>query len=80
MLRDGTRRNSRQRCHVCDAEQVFTDRIKRTLAMNRSLLLGADPEHYPEAVRPSPPARMPPATKIGSDKEQGVAQDKEQGV
>jgi uncharacterized damage-inducible protein DinB len=38
-------------CHVCDAEQFFADRLKRTLAMNRPLLLGADPEHYPEAVR-----------------------------
>ena len=38
-------------CHVCDAEQFFADRLKRTLAMDRPLLLGADPEHYPEAVR-----------------------------
>lgn len=38
-------------CHVCDAEQFFADRIKRTLAMSRPLLLGADPDHYPEAVR-----------------------------
>lgn len=38
-------------CHVCDAEQFFADRIKRTLAMNRPLLLGADPDQYPEAVR-----------------------------
>jgi hypothetical protein len=37
-------------CHVCDAEQFFADRLKRTLAMNRPLLLGADPDHYPEAV------------------------------
>jgi GNAT superfamily N-acetyltransferase/uncharacterized damage-inducible protein DinB len=38
-------------CHVCDAEQFFADRLKRTLAMSRPLLLGADPEHYPGAVR-----------------------------
>ncbi len=38
-------------CHVCDSEQFFADRLKRTLAMSRPLLLGADPEHYPEAVR-----------------------------
>ena len=37
-------------CHVGDAEQFFADRLKRTLAMSRPLL-GADPEHYPEAVR-----------------------------
>jgi hypothetical protein len=38
-------------CHVCDSEQFFADRLKRTLAMTRPLLLGADPDHYPEAVR-----------------------------
>jgi uncharacterized damage-inducible protein DinB len=38
-------------CHICDCEQFFADRIKRALAMSRPLLLGADPEHYPEAVR-----------------------------
>jgi len=38
-------------CHICDSEQFFADRLKRTLAMSRPLLLGADPEHYPEAVR-----------------------------
>jgi uncharacterized damage-inducible protein DinB len=37
-------------CHVGDAEQFFADRLKRTLAMTRPLLLGADPDHYPEAV------------------------------
>jgi hypothetical protein len=38
-------------CHLCDTEQLFADRLKRTLAMDRPLLLGADPEHYPRAVR-----------------------------
>jgi uncharacterized damage-inducible protein DinB len=38
-------------CHVSDCEQFFADRLKRTLALDRPLLLGADPEHYPEAVR-----------------------------
>ncbi len=38
-------------CHVCDSEQFFAYRLKRTLAMSRPLLLGADPDHYPEAVR-----------------------------
>ena len=38
-------------CHICDAEQFFADRLTRTLAMNRPLLLGADPDRYPEAVR-----------------------------
>src|SRR5262249_48763182 len=38
-------------CHVCDSEQLFSDRIKRTLALDRPLLVAADPEGYPEAVR-----------------------------
>jgi GNAT superfamily N-acetyltransferase len=38
-------------CHVCDSEQFFADRLKRTLAMSRPLLLGADPDHYSEGVR-----------------------------
>jgi GNAT superfamily N-acetyltransferase len=38
-------------CHVCDTEQFFADRIKRTLALDRPLLVGADPPSYPEAVR-----------------------------
>src|SRR5206468_1689216 len=38
-------------CHICDSEQFIADRLKRTLAMSRPLLLGADPGHYPEAVR-----------------------------
>ena len=38
-------------CHVGDCEQFFADRMKRTLAMSRPLLLGADGWLYPEAVR-----------------------------
>lgn len=38
-------------CHIGDSEQFYADRLKRTLAMTRPLLLGADPDHYPEAVR-----------------------------
>jgi GNAT superfamily N-acetyltransferase len=38
-------------CHVSDSEQFFADRIKRTLALNRPLLVAADPEPYPEAAR-----------------------------
>jgi GNAT superfamily N-acetyltransferase len=38
-------------CHVSDCEQFFTDRMKRTLAMNRPLLVSADGWLYPEAVR-----------------------------
>jgi hypothetical protein len=37
-------------CHVCDSEQFFADRIKRTLALDRPLLMAADPVGYPEAV------------------------------
>lgn len=38
-------------CHIADTEQFFADRIKRTLAMNRPLLVSADGWLYPEAVR-----------------------------
>jgi uncharacterized damage-inducible protein DinB len=38
-------------CHVCDSEQFFADRMKRTLALHRPLLVAADPQAYPEAVR-----------------------------
>jgi GNAT superfamily N-acetyltransferase len=38
-------------CHISDTEQFFADRMKRTLAMNRPLLMGADGWLYPEAVR-----------------------------
>jgi GNAT superfamily N-acetyltransferase/uncharacterized damage-inducible protein DinB len=38
-------------CHIADTEQFFADRMKRTLAMNRPLLISADGWLYPEAVR-----------------------------
>src|SRR4051794_10730211 len=38
-------------CHVGDCEQFDADRMKRTLAMSRPLLLAADAWLYPEAVR-----------------------------
>lgn len=38
-------------CHVSDCEQFFADRMKRTLAMDRPLLVGADGWHYPEPVQ-----------------------------
>jgi GNAT superfamily N-acetyltransferase len=38
-------------CHICDSEQFFADRIKRTLALNRPLLVAADPQNYPETAR-----------------------------
>lgn len=37
-------------CHVSDCEQFFADRMKRTLAMDRPLLVGADGFRYPESV------------------------------
>ena len=37
-------------CHVSDTEQFFADRMKRTLAMNRPLLVSADGWLYPDAV------------------------------
>jgi GNAT superfamily N-acetyltransferase len=38
-------------CHVGDSEQFFADRLKRTLALSRPLLVAADPDAYPETVR-----------------------------
>jgi GNAT superfamily N-acetyltransferase len=38
-------------CHICDTEQMFADRMKRTLAMERPLLVGADGNLYPEPAR-----------------------------
>lgn len=38
-------------CHVSDTEQFFADRMKRTLAMDRPLLVGADGWRYPEPAR-----------------------------
>jgi len=37
-------------CHVADCEQFFADRMKRTLAMERPLLVGADGFLYPEPL------------------------------
>jgi uncharacterized damage-inducible protein DinB len=38
-------------CHIADCEQLFADRMKRTVAMERPLLLGADGFRYPEPLR-----------------------------
>ncbi len=38
-------------CHVADCEQFFADRLKRTIALDRPLLLGADGSRYPEPLR-----------------------------
>jgi len=38
-------------CHIADCEQLFADRMKRTVAMDRPLLLRADGFRYPEALR-----------------------------
>jgi uncharacterized damage-inducible protein DinB len=37
-------------CHIADCEQFFADRMKRTVAMDRPLLLGADGFRYPEPL------------------------------
>ena len=37
-------------CHVADGEQFFADRMKRTVAMDRPLLIGADGFRYPEPL------------------------------
>jgi uncharacterized damage-inducible protein DinB len=36
--------------HIADCEQFYADRMKRTVAMDRPLLLGADGWLYPEAL------------------------------
>jgi GNAT superfamily N-acetyltransferase/uncharacterized damage-inducible protein DinB len=38
-------------CHIADTEQFFADRMKRTLAMSRPVLVAAEGGLYPEAVR-----------------------------
>jgi uncharacterized damage-inducible protein DinB len=38
-------------CHIADCEQFFADRMKRTAAMNRPLLIGAEGSYYPDALR-----------------------------
>jgi uncharacterized damage-inducible protein DinB len=38
-------------CHIADCEQFFADRMKRTLGMERPLLVGVDGFLYPEALR-----------------------------
>ena len=38
-------------CHIADCEQFFADRMKRTVAMDRPLLLGADGFRYSEPLR-----------------------------
>src|SRR5262249_51102637 len=38
-------------CHVADREQFFADRMKRTLAMDRPPLLGAQGFRHPEPLR-----------------------------
>ena len=38
-------------CHIADCEQFFADRMKRTVALDRPLLLGADGFSYPEPLR-----------------------------
>src|SRR5262249_28682022 len=38
-------------CHVSDCEQFFAERMKRTLAMDRPLLVSADGFRYPDPVQ-----------------------------
>jgi len=38
-------------CHISDTEQFFADRMKRTLAMDRPLLLGAAGSIYPVPIK-----------------------------
>ena len=37
-------------CHIADCEQFYADRIKRTIAMERPLIVGADGWLYPKAL------------------------------
>jgi uncharacterized damage-inducible protein DinB len=38
-------------CHLADCEQFFADRMKRTIATDRPLLLGAEGSRYPGPLR-----------------------------
>src|SRR3954447_14995412 len=38
-------------CHIADCEQFFADRMKRTVATDRPLLLGTDGFRYSEPLR-----------------------------
>lgn len=38
-------------CHIGDTEQFFADRMKRTMAMDRPLLLGAAGSIYPVPIK-----------------------------
>src|SRR5205823_7674711 len=38
-------------CHLADCEPFFADRMKRTIAMDRPLLIGADGFRYPGPLR-----------------------------
>lgn len=38
-------------CHLADCEQFLADRMKRTVAMDRPLLISTDEFRYPEALR-----------------------------
>src|SRR5438270_2810745 len=54
-------------CHVTDCEQCFADRLKRTVALDRPLLLGADGSRYPEPLRyQDPGGRHPPGASAWS--------------
>ncbi len=37
-------------CHIADSEQFFAERMKRTVAMVRPLLMGTDSVRYPEPL------------------------------
>lgn len=37
-------------CHIADCEQFFSERMKRTIAIDRPLLLGVDGSQYPEPL------------------------------
>src|SRR3954451_11837604 len=38
-------------CHLADSEQFFAERMKRTIALERPLLVGVDAPRYPEPLR-----------------------------
>ena len=38
-------------CHIADCEQFYADRMKRTIAMDRPLLMGADGYRYPQPLK-----------------------------
>jgi uncharacterized damage-inducible protein DinB len=47
---EGKRSTQSVACHIVDADQYCADRMKRAIALERPLLMGADAWRYPDAL------------------------------